>query len=1791
MEYNFKLLRLAILAVWLAFSTSLFAVPAKPGQTKSLTLTDGTTVVATLVGDEHGHYWAGADGKAYRLVSGTDLYEVVDADLVKRHAAVRRAQANKRRANRLPRRIGTVGSITGQKKGLIILVNFSDVSFKTANNKALYERIANEENFSSGDFKGSMYDYFKAQSGGQFELTFDVVGPVTVSKARSYYGAHSGNDNDRYPATMVIEALKLVDSQVNYRDYDWDGDGEVEQVYVVYAGQGEADGGSAETIWPHEWTLSSANYYGDGAGRQTLDGVKIDTYACGGELNGSNQIAGIGTMCHEFSHCLGYPDFYDTDYSGGQGMFEWDLMDSGSYNGDGYQPAGYTSYERWVAGWKMPVTLDETQSIANMAALQDGGDSYVIYNKGNNNEYFLLENRQKKGWDAGLPGKGLLILHVDYSATAWSNNEPNDDPSHQRMTWIAADNNYQYTTHEGTKYYTSEGAANDPFPYGAVNAFSKTTTPAAKFYNKNADNTYYLDSSIENITQNSDGTISFRFNDGTGSGEQGGETTDPTSDPDAKTFRLVSSTDDLVSGKRYIIACASKSTAAGALSSQILGSESVTVSADVATISDGVSVFVLEGNQTSGWTFKNESTNQYLYATAAKKLAYGSEASTWTLSNGTAGVIMTFGDYGTMLYNASSPRFTTYTSNPSATMIQANLYMEESTGTTTTPELIADPDALSFETEVGTPQVKTFDVLGADLTGDVSVTLEGDTQAFSLSTNSITKADAEEGTSVSVDFNPSAAGDYSATVTLSTAGAEDVTISLTGTATAVAVDPEPTQTTLLYEGLSKYTADNDGTAELATDNTNLDYSGWEAFSKVYAGGTSNAHSNGGCLKLGSSKATGSVQSGNISLTGAGTLTFYLKKYGSDTGKLNVSVTGATADVTQFTPSADWTLCTVNLTDATGNVSFTLATSSKRAYVDEITLVGGSSTPTTQDVTMSFSPSSVELTYGDDFSQPTLTTMPANLPVTYESNNPDVATVNATSGAVSIEGVGTTTITASFAGDNDYNAGSASYTITVNEDPLLAYYQPADGKAERNLKTAMSGIIYNRTELKYDDLWTAYRTTDVRSDGKIWDMYSNITNYDPVNGSHSNTAEGSGFNREHSFPKSWFGGEIMPMYTDLHHLYPVDGYLNTMRSNNPFGETNGGNFKSANNFSKLGSCTYPGYTGKVFEPADEYKGDFARTYFYMVTCYEEKLHDWYTNYGPTTEVDDVLDGNTYPGFSEWQLNMLMEWAKNDPVSEKETARNEAVYAQQGNRNPFIDYPGLQEYIWGFMTDVSFSYDNYQVPVYKTDVTMAFNPTAAEATVGADFTEPTLTMTPTGLAVTYESSATAVATVDATTGEVTPLTAGTTTITAAFAGNDLYNAATASYTLTVAAPVTPPDPTTGTGRYVLVTDAMTLAAGDKIIIVNADADKALSTTQNANNRVAKSVSTNADGTITPSEAVQVITLEVADGKFLFNVGGGYLYAASSGSNYLKTENTADANAQATISISSDVATVTFQGTNTRNTMRYNPNNGNPIFSCYASTSTVGSLVKIYREQQAVDVTLENASDNTAVIAAHDGRLANVTLAGRKLYKDASWNTLCLPFDVTDLSTTPLAGATVMEMNTNSTFNPSTGTLTVNFTTAETMEAGKAYVLKWDEGTDIADPVFQGVTLENAAPQATTSTDGKVQFVGIYSPATLVANTTANLYMGSDNLLYFPTKEGFSVKACRAYFLVDLSDGSEVREQLVSFEDVNTGISSVDGQQDGDGALQRGYDLSGRRVNVQAGRRMPKGIYIIDGKKILR
>ena len=257
-----------------------------------------------------------------------------------------------------------------------------------------------------------------------------------------------------------------------------------------------------------------------------------------------------------------------------------------------------------------------------------------------------------------------------------------------------------------------------------------------------------------------------------------------------------------------------------------------------------------------------------------------------------------------------------------------------------------------------------------------------------------------------------------------------------------------------------------------------------------------------------------------------------------------------------------------------------------------------------------------------------------------------------------------------------------------------YYQNAGGKTGEALRTAMFNIINSgKNDISYDGLLEAYHTTDKRADGYLRDWYSNTTNY-VIGGDKENASykkEGDGYNREHTVPQSWFDKKA-PMVSDLVHVVPTDGYVNNRRSNYPFGEVNNITYQSNGGYCKLGSCKTAGYSGTVFEPNDEIKGDIARIYFYMATCYKDKIGNW--------------SGGifTSDGLIGWTYDMLIRWSQADPVDEVEIARNNAVQTtavtkkngqkvKQGNRNPFVDYPGLEDYIWGDKKDVAFSYDNY------------------------------------------------------------------------------------------------------------------------------------------------------------------------------------------------------------------------------------------------------------------------------------------------------------------------------------------------------------------------------------------------------------------------------------------------------------------------------------------------------------------
>lgn len=502
--------RIFILNALLCLVLSVWAVPAKRGVWCSLSLVDGTEVKAQLVGDEFLHYYVSEDGTKYVQDESTGLYrKMTDEVTAQRRAAVRRAQAQGRQ-KRMLRKAQASNVFQGTKKGLIILVQFTDSKFKSGHDLALYRRIANDENYSGNNFRGSIKDYFKVQSHGQFELDFDVAGICQLQHPYAYYGKNNSQKEDVKPGEMVAEAcLWAHEHGFDFSKYDWNGDGEVDQVFVLYAGHGEASYKDANTVWPHMYYLSASDY-----GKPlSLDGVTVDTYACSSELNGDGNLDGIGTFCHEFSHCMGFPDLYDTSYAGWFGMGDFDLMCSGSYNGDGICPAGYSAYEKAQCGWltlKDMTNIEQETSIVGVQPMSADGDAYIIKNKGHEDEYYILENRQKTGWDSYLPASGLMITHVDYDADIWDWNMPNTSGKYEDANGNTKTNDHQRLTIFRAGKSTDEyGDASDLYPYGSNNSLTKTSSPASTLYNTNSDGSKYMHVAITDIAIAADGTASF----------------------------------------------------------------------------------------------------------------------------------------------------------------------------------------------------------------------------------------------------------------------------------------------------------------------------------------------------------------------------------------------------------------------------------------------------------------------------------------------------------------------------------------------------------------------------------------------------------------------------------------------------------------------------------------------------------------------------------------------------------------------------------------------------------------------------------------------------------------------------------------------------------------------------------------------------------------------------------------------------------------------------------------------------------------------------------------------------------------------------------------------------------------------------------------------------------------------------------------------------------------------------------------------------------------------------------
>lgn len=457
-----------VISLWicLALVGMTMAKPAYRGPITKIA-ENGTEKTVYLHGNEHFHYMTDEEG--------VWLNEKTLAPLSPEERSKREEAFLVARARRAPQEKKTGGKPNVSPRGLVILVDFQDTKFKTATDTMAnmlsgenYTRSYSYRATAGGKLvriritsKGSARQYFYDQSYGQYNPQFDLIGPVTVSQNAEYYGQNSAG-SDMRAREMIKEACQLADAAgADFSLYDNDNDGKVDFVYVIYAGFGEADGGGASTIWPHQWSL-------DGM-RVRCDGKYISRYACGCELNYASKVYdGIGTFCHEFSHVLGLPDFYETNDEslGLHTLCNWDIMDYGPYNNDGNTPPAYSAYERFYMGWLTPRLLTEPEKVTLHDINEGSGESLIITASDKHNligwnpnptTFYLLETRKKDGWDKYLPGEGMLITKVRYNAYNWQSNKVNNTEGAMGVDILEAKENTSLKA----------GADTDAFPKGA----------------------------------------------------------------------------------------------------------------------------------------------------------------------------------------------------------------------------------------------------------------------------------------------------------------------------------------------------------------------------------------------------------------------------------------------------------------------------------------------------------------------------------------------------------------------------------------------------------------------------------------------------------------------------------------------------------------------------------------------------------------------------------------------------------------------------------------------------------------------------------------------------------------------------------------------------------------------------------------------------------------------------------------------------------------------------------------------------------------------------------------------------------------------------------------------------------------------------------------------------------------------------------------------------------------------------------------------------------------------------
>lgn len=466
--------------------------------TKTVKQSDGTSLVVTRVGADHLLYYVTSDGiPVFPNGSGDYCYAEFDDDgnvtasgTIAHEASARTAAENFAAAEKREDFCGFVrmrgssrygvGSLAsariksmGDVSVAVILAEFQDLSFKAENDVERFYNHFNAPSYTQEGGAGSVRDYFIAQSDSLFRPSFDIVAKVKVSQNGSYYGRNSGGNDMRARAYISEATDSAIAKGVDFSKYLND-KGEL-FVIVIFPGHGEQVSGESTQLW--------ASYYYSMS--HTTGNVKLTSGLVMDELadyGTGEMFDGIGTLCHEFSHAIGLPDFYNTTSARNVfGMDAWSIMDYGQFNNMSRTPVGYTSYEREFMGWLKIDTLCDIKQKVSIAPLHSSGKNraYRILNPADKtgNEYYLLENRQNSPWYMKLYGEGMLVLHVDYSASAWSSNTINNNVSHQRMTIIPADNTLTRISSKASDY------KGDPFPgLSNVTEFSSTTTPSTKVY-------------------------------------------------------------------------------------------------------------------------------------------------------------------------------------------------------------------------------------------------------------------------------------------------------------------------------------------------------------------------------------------------------------------------------------------------------------------------------------------------------------------------------------------------------------------------------------------------------------------------------------------------------------------------------------------------------------------------------------------------------------------------------------------------------------------------------------------------------------------------------------------------------------------------------------------------------------------------------------------------------------------------------------------------------------------------------------------------------------------------------------------------------------------------------------------------------------------------------------------------------------------------------------------------------------------------------------------------------------